>query len=85
MNVKEVRKIRMSTTILITAVLAITALFIGFQIGRKDAPKNCAELGVAYLEIGKKELGITDFGSEQWNKLVDDETKLTNDCYNSFK
>ncbi|MBU1033163.1 hypothetical protein KJ937_04525 [Patescibacteria group bacterium] len=47
-------------------------------------PTNCAELGAAYLEVGKNELGITDFGSDEWIRLIDDETKFTNDCYESL-
>ncbi len=85
MSVREIRKVRFSTAIIASIVVAAIAMFIGYQTGQGKSPQNCAELGVAYLEIGKKELGITDFGSEEWNKLVQDETRFTNDCYESLK
>jgi len=80
----QVRKVKLSLILLLIIVL-ITGIVIGYQIRGNSTPKNCAELGAAYLQIGKKELGVTDFGSEEWKTLIDDETKFTNDCYKSIK
>lgn len=80
----KVRKVKLSTAILMALLLAIVGIVIGYQLGSDSKPTNCAELGSAYLEIGKKELGITDFGSQEWIQLIDDETKFTNDCYKSI-
>lgn len=81
-------KVRNVGTLSIVFILIITlavGILIGYKFAKNPLPKNCAELGVAYLEIGKKELGITDYGSEQWNKLIEDETRFTNDCYKSYQ
>ena len=51
----------------------------------KGQPKNCGELGQAYMEIGKKRFSITANNSAQWQKLIDEQTKFTNDCYKSMK
>jgi len=69
---------------LISILMILVGAFVGYQFASNPVPKNCAELGVIYLEIGKKELGITDFGSDEWKRLIDDETKFTNDCYKSM-
>lgn len=80
----KVRNVGLPIVFLISTLMILVGVFVGYRLASDPAPRNCAELGVAYLEIGKKELGITDYASEQWEKLVDDETKLTNDCYQSF-
>ncbi len=80
----KVRKVKLPVIILLAFVFSVICLFVGYKIGIGSKPTNCAELGGAYLEIGKKELGITDFGSDSWKKLIDDETKFTNDCYKSL-
>ena len=80
----KVRKVKLSIAIILALLFGITGIIIGYQIRGDSTATNCAELGVAYLEIGKKELGITDFGSDEWIRLIDDETKFTNDCYKSM-
>lgn len=59
-------------------------LVVGLFINNSKLPNNCAELGQIYLEVGKKRLGIVDFGSEKWSKLIDSETKFVNDCYSNI-
>ena len=80
----KVRKVKLSTTILLVLLFTIVGIVIGYQLGSDSKPTNCAKLGGAYLEIGEKELEITDFGSQEWIQLIDDETKFTNDCYKSL-
>jgi|GEM_PF-2341820 len=80
----KVRNVGLPIVFLISTLMILVGVFVGYRLASNPSPRNCAELGVVYLEIGKKELGITDYGSEQWKKLVDNETKLTNDCYQSF-
>ncbi len=80
----KVKNVGLPIVFLISLIMILVGVFVGYRLAGDSVPKNCAEIGVAYLEIGKKELGITDYGLEQWNKLVDDETKLTNDCYQSL-
>lgn len=80
----KVRKVKLSITIILALLFGVIGIVIGYQIRGDSIPANCAELGGAYLEIGKKELGITDFGSDEWIRLIDDETKFTNDCYESL-
>lgn len=81
----KVRNVGLPIVFLISTLMILVGVFIGYRLASDPAPKNCAELGAIYLEIGKKELGITDFGSEQWNKLIEYETKFTNDCYKSYQ
>jgi len=80
----KVRKVKLSAVILIVLVFSAISLFVGYKIGIGSKPTNCAELGGAYLEIGKKELVINDFGSQEWLQLIEDETKFTKDCYKSL-
>ena len=70
---------------LISAIMTLVGASVGYLIASNPGPKNCAELGATYLEIGKKDLGITDLGSDEWKRLIDDETKFTNDCYKSLQ
>ena len=81
----KVRIVGFSMVFLISAIMILVGAFVGYRLASNPGPKNCAELGATYLEIGKKDLGITDFASGQWKKLVNDETKFTNDCYKSLQ
>lgn len=81
----KIKNIKIPAVILALATTLGIGILIGYQLAKDTAPKNCAELGTTYLEIGKEELGITDYGSEQWKKLIEDETKFTNDCYKSYQ
>ncbi|MCA9371693.1 MAG: hypothetical protein H6773_02855 [Pseudomonadales bacterium] len=80
----KVRKVKLPVPILLVFVLSVICLFVGYKTGIDSKPTNCAELGGAYLEIGKKELGINDFGSQEWLQLIEDETKFTKDYYKSL-
>lgn len=80
----KVRKVKLSIALLFTILSAVAGIVVGYQLRSDSMPTNCAELGAAYLEVGKNELGITDFGSDEWIRLIDDETKFTNDCYESL-
>jgi hypothetical protein len=73
----------LSLLLLITSFISIG--YITYNIGYKSVPKNCSELGVVYLEIGKKALNISDFSSRAWVSLVDAETDLVNNCNNSLR
>jgi len=80
----KVRNVGFPMVFLISAIMILVGAFVGYLLASNPGPKNCAELGATYLEIGKKDLGITDFGSDEWKRLIDDETKFTNDCYKSI-
>jgi hypothetical protein len=80
----KVRKVKLFITMLMAILFAIVGIIVGYQLRGNSRPTSCAELGATYLEIGKEELGITDFGSDEWIRLIDDETKFTNDCYKSM-
>ncbi|RJR29195.1 hypothetical protein C4564_02540 [Candidatus Microgenomates bacterium] len=54
-------------------------------LGSSKQPKNCSEIGQVYLEIAKLEKNITDYSSDEWIKIVDDETRLINDCHESLQ
>lgn len=62
----------------------VLGLVIGLILFNSSVPKNCAELGLLYLEIGKNQLEISDFGSQEWQNLIGAETKMVNDCYNTM-
>lgn len=81
----KVKNVGLPIVFLISLIMIFVGVCVGYRLTSDPVPKNCAELGAIYLEIGKKELGITDFGSEQWNKLIEYETKFTNDCYKSYQ
>jgi len=80
----KVRNVGLPVVLLISILMILVGAFVGYQFANNSVPKSCAELGATYLEIGKNELGITDFGSDEWIRLIDDETKFTNDCYESL-
>lgn len=80
----KVRNVGLPIVFFISILMILIGVFVGYQLASDSVPNNCAELGASYLEIGKKVLGISDYGSEQWKKLVNDETKFTNDCYDSL-
>lgn len=80
----KVRNVGLPVVLLISIIMILVGAFVGYQFASNPVPKNCAELGATYLKMGKNELGITDFGSDEWRRLIDDETKFTNDCYESL-
>lgn len=80
----KVRNVGLPVVLLISIIMILVGAFVGYQFASNSVPKNCAELGAAYLKIGENELGITDFGSDEWRRLIDDATKFTNDCYESL-
>ncbi len=80
----KVKNIRPQVLVIAVVVVGVVSTFVGYQMGRDEVPQSCGELGATYLEIGKKELGITDFGSEQWSQLIEQETKFVNECTANF-
>lgn len=74
-----------------TTIIIITAFAMGALVGvlgygmTSRSPQNCAVIGQQYLEMVKKQYSITDYGSKEWNQLVDRETKLVNLCYEKLE
>lgn len=72
------------------AILIITGA-IGVLLGILTSqfiprtPKNCAVIGQQYLEMAKRQYNVTNYGSDQWNQLIERETTLTNLCYEKLE
>lgn len=72
-------------------IVAAGCVLLGFLIGvgmvyflgYRPQPRNCSELAVAYLEMGKKYYGI---GSDDaaWNLAIDKETEIHKICMTQF-
>lgn len=79
----ETKSKKAKFNIFAVSLILILGALIGYTAAKINDATTCGDLGQAYMEIGKKQLGITDFGSEQWQRLIEDQSRFTNDCYNS--
>lgn len=64
-------------------VLLAFGFIIGALVSDKRVPRNCSELSVDFLEMGKKYYGLTG-SSPDWGKAVEVETELMNVCLKQF-
>lgn len=79
-------KLRFSWLLLGLTVLAMGVGYVlGIGVGQKQSIRSCAELGVAYLELGKQQLAVRDFGSPEWQALIEEETRLVQECQAFFQ
>lgn len=83
-NIKVMKK-RIVIGSIIAMLIVGSGVGIGYGMGRRKVPDNCAKLGVAYLEIGKRDLRIKDYKSSQWQKLIEAQTMMVNECYDKMK
>ena len=69
--------------ILIVSILSYT---FGFYISknRYATPRNCGEIAISYLEMGKKYYGLNPDNQKGWQEAIDRETFIQNYCLEQF-
>jgi len=67
---------------IIAVFILVAGGIIGYWLGLDGVPKSCAEIGEQYLRIKRERLGISDYESAAWDRLIEEETDIVNNCYN---
>ncbi len=70
--------------VILLTFVALVFYYVGHSTSPQKVPRNCAELAVTYLEMGKTYYGLSPDNNEEWNEAVDKETKIQNICLEQF-